>query len=161
MGIKTLKFNEWELEVNKELTEKTYENISISGADSCTCPDCKNYIEYRDQIFPKEIINLFRELGIDYRKEVEISSYMTQENGLHYIGGYFHFKGKLLSGKKYRVPSASGNGYTFDLTEISENFEIGFAPGNDMTFFENKEGLIQIEFATNIPWVIDENLEMK
>jgi hypothetical protein len=31
--------------------------------------------------------------------------------------------------------------------------------GNDLTFFEDKTGLMQIEFDTSIPWGIDKSLE--
>jgi hypothetical protein len=97
-------------------------------------------------------------LEIDYRKEVEITSYETTPNRLHPIGGWFHFKGRVLTGKDYRVPLASG-GYTFNLTPTTENFSIGFAEGSDLTFFENKVGLVRVEFETNLIWVIDTSLE--
>ncbi len=122
------------------------------------CHDCKNYVAFRDKVFPDEMIELFNDLGVDYRKEVEIISYENLPNGLHHIGGWFHFKGQVLMGKDYRVP-LPGGGYTFDLTKISDNFSIGFAEGNDLTYFEDKTGLVQIEFDTNIPWIIDKSLE--
>jgi len=154
-----VRFQNWIFEVDKALTEKTYNNISGSGADTCGCNDCKNYVAFRDKVFPAEVIELFNDLGIDYRKEVEITYYDTLPNGLHHIGGLFHFKGKVLAGKDYRVPLPLG-GHTFDLTRITENFSIGFAEGNDLTFFEDKTGLVQIEFDTSIPWIIDKTLEV-
>ncbi len=54
----TLKFRGWEFEVDRELTRKTYEKVSGSGADTCICSDCKNYVVYRDKVFPDEIKNL-------------------------------------------------------------------------------------------------------
>jgi hypothetical protein len=153
-----LKFRDWTFEVDRELTIKTYEKVPGSGADGCICNDCKNYVAYRDNVFPSEIKQLFIDLGIDYKKEVEITSFEKLENGLHHIGGWFHFKGKVLSGKDYRVP-VPGGGYTFDLTKITDYFEIGFAEGNASTFFDDKISLVQIEFMTNIPWVIDKTLE--
>ena len=149
-----VKYKDWEFEVDKELTSQTYDNISLSGADTCRCNDCKNYVAYRDKVFPDGVKELFENLGINYRKEVEVSHWEKLDNGLFHIGGWFHFKGKVLSGKNYRVP-LQGGGFTFDLTKVSENFSIGFAEGNDLTFFEDKTGLVQIEFDTNIPWVID------
>lgn len=158
MTTTTVKFRDWTFEVDKALTEQTYRNISDSGADTCSCNECKNYVAYRDKVFPKEVTDLFGDLGIDYRKEVEITSYETLPNGLHHIGGWFHFKGRVLTGKDYRVPLPSG-GYTFDLTPITNNFSIGFAEGTDLTFFEDKTNLVQMEFDTNIPWVIAKALE--
>lgn len=158
MAITIVKYKDWTFEVDKALTEQTYQNISSSGADTCGCNECKNFASYRDKVFPKEIIDLFMELEIDYRKEVEITKWETLSNGLHHIGGWFHFKGLVLTGKDYRVPLPSG-GHTFDLTRITDNFSIGFAKGSDLTFFEDRTGLVQVEFDTNIPWVIDKALE--
>jgi hypothetical protein len=155
-----LKFRDWILEVDKELTQQTYDKVSASGADTCLCNDCKNYIGYRDKVFPEEIKNLFKDLGIDYKKEVEITSWEKLPNGLHHIGGWFHFKGHILNGKDFRVQLPEG-GFTFELTKISDNFSIGFANANDLTFFEEKNHLVQIEFDTNIPWVIENKLETK
>ena len=152
-------FKDWRFEVDKTMTEQTYRGISNSGAETCGCNDCKNYVAYRDNVFPKEIIDLFSALRIDYRKEVEITSYETLANGLHHIGGWFHFKGLVLTGKDYRVSLPSG-GHTLDLTFTTDNFSIGFAEGNDLTFFEDKTDLVQVVFDTTIPWVIDKTLEI-
>lgn len=158
MTITTVKYRDWEFEVDRELTRQTYESISVSGADSCVCNDCKNYAAYRDKVFPDEIKKLFDDLGIDYKKEVEITSFETLPNGLHLIGGWFHFKGWVTSGKDYRVPLSLG-GHTFDLTIITDKFSIGFTEGNDLTFFPDKNDLVQVEFMVKIPWIIDKSLE--
>lgn len=155
-----VKYRDWEFEANRQLTKETYDKVIESGSDGCECNDCKNYIAYRDNVFPEEIRNLFNDLGIDYKKEVEITSYETLPNGLHQIGGWFHFKGCVLKGKDYRVQLPSG-GYTIDLTPIVENFSIGFAEGGDLSYFSEKTGLVQVEFITYIPWVIDKSLETK
>jgi hypothetical protein len=159
-AINIVKFRDWEFEVDKLLTLNAYNEISLSGAEACDCNDCKNYVAYRDKVFPNEIKKLFNELGVDYRKEVEITSWEKLENGLHKIGGWFHFKGKLKSGKSYKVYLES-NSYSIDLCEINQNFEIGFAEDNSQTFFKDTSGLIQIEFMTSIPWIIDKQLETK
>jgi hypothetical protein len=158
MATTILNFRDWTFEVDKELTEQTYMTVPGSGADTCGCNDCKNYVAYREKVFPKEVIKLFNELGIDFRKEVEITTWEVLLNRLHHIGGWFHFKGRIVTGKDYRVHLVQG-GHTFDLTPITDNFSIGFGEGNDLTFFEEKTGLVQVEFDTNIPWVIDKSLE--
>ena len=159
MTIAIVKFRDWTFEVDKTLNEQTYTNISSSGAHTCGCNDCKNYVDYRSKVFPGKIIELFSKLGVDYQKEVEIMSYEVLPNGLHHIGGWFHFKGRVVTGKDYRIP-LSGGGCTLDLTKINDNFSIGFAEGNDLTYFEDKSDLVQIEFGANIPWVIDKSLEI-
>ena len=158
MKIEILSYRDWTFEYNKQLTLDTYARIRESGAESCNCNDCKNYIANRDKVFPDEILKLFRDLGIDFTKEVEITNWERKPNGLHHIGGWFHFKGKVIRGKNFKIPLPSG-GFSIDLTPISDNFSIGFSEGNDLTFFEDKNELVQIEFDTSIPWIIDKELE--
>ena len=154
MSITKVKYREWEFEIDRNLTQQTYENVLVSGADSCVCNDCKNYTAYRDKVFPDEIRRLFDDLGIDYKKEVEIISFETLPNGLHHIGGWFHFKGRILTGKDCRV-----DGYTLDFTAVTDNFSIAFHNGTDLTYFIDKKDLVQVEFTTFIPWIIDKSLE--
>lgn len=155
----TVNFRDWVFEVDQQLTIRTYKQVAKSGAETCICDDCKNYVAYRDKIFPDEVKIFFAELGIDYRKEVEATHYNTWDNGLHNTGGWFHFKGKILRGKDCKVPvTPDGKGFSIQLTKIADNFSIGFTEDNALTFFEDKTGLIQIEFMTDIPWVIDKPL---
>jgi hypothetical protein len=154
------KFREWEFEVDNVVTRKTYDQVSRSGAEECECNNCKNYVAYRERVFPKEVVTFFSDIGVDYRKEIEITDYQRLPNGLHHIGGWFHFKGQILSGKDCRVfTDDSKAGWTFDLTSIDDMFSMGFCMGSDLAYFEDNAGLVQVEFETKIPWVIDKALE--
>ncbi len=155
--MKIIKFKNWELTADKKLTKSTYEKVEKGSADSCICNECKNYSNYRKNVFPEEIKNLFLEIGIDYRKESEVTRYCKQKDGLHFYGGWFHFKGDFI-GKNCEIPLGE-SGFTFDLTKIAENFSIGFRFSNALSFFEDKNNLVQIEFETQIPWTIDKELE--
>ncbi|MBW8359734.1 MAG: hypothetical protein K0M63_08055 [Weeksellaceae bacterium] len=88
-----VKYRDWELFSDRETTEQTYSEFENSGAESCGCDYCKNYIAQRETVFPDDIKELFKKLGIDYMKEIEISEFAKLENGLHYYNGWFHFKG--------------------------------------------------------------------
>jgi len=158
MAASILKYREWEFELDRELTQQVYARVAKSGADTCLCHDCKNYVAYRDHVFPPEFTSLLADLGIDYRKEVEVFRYELLPTGLHHIAGWFHFKGRVLVGPNYRDPLPNG-GHTIHLTSITDNFSIGFAEGSDLTQFPEKTGLVQVEFETAIPWVIDKSLE--
>ncbi len=149
-------FKDWKFEVDKNLTEYNYENLKFGGADSCDCKDCKNYVQYRENIFPEEVKLLFNSLGIDYKKDVEILSYESLPNDLHHVGGWFVFIGKMLSGNDCSKCLPSG-GSTLDLFELTSNFSIGFTNKISYSYFEKNLDLVQVEFQTNIPWVISEN----
>jgi len=154
------RFLDWEFEVDNVITKHTYGQVSRSGTETCDCYNCKNYLAVRERVFPKEIVAFLVDIGIDYRKEVEISYYRRFPNGLHHIGGWFHFKGQILSGKDCRVFTDDlKTGWPFDLTSIDDIFSIGFYKGSNSAYFEDKVGLIQVEFETFIPWVIDRTLE--
>jgi len=145
-------FQDWEVFAVKELTAQTYLELEHSSTESCGCDYCKNFIEQRERIFPDEIKELFSKLGIDYKKEIEISEFAKLENGLHYYSGWFHFKGDFI-GKDCTVPLQNG-GHTFDLTKIMENFSIGFRRDNALKPFKDTNRIVQIEFDCNIPWVL-------
>jgi hypothetical protein len=152
-----LKFRDWEIIVDKQLTKSTYDKTIIGSADACICDECKNYTNYRDNVFPEEIKQFLKQLGVDYKKESEVCRYCKLENGLHHYGGWFHFKGQF-NGKNCSIPLENG-GYTFDLTLITDKFSIGFLMSSALAFFENHDNLVQIEFEVKIPWTIDAESE--
>ncbi|MBF9254394.1 hypothetical protein I2I11_13900 [Pontibacter sp. 172403-2] len=143
---------DWELFSDKELTEQTYLEVEQSGAESCGCAYCRNFIEQREAVFPDEIKDLLGKLGVDYKKEVDISEFAKLESGLHYYNGWFHFKGDF-KGVDCSIALPNG-GYTTDLRKITDKFYIGFCHGDALTPFKDKEGLVQIEFDCYLPWVL-------
>jgi hypothetical protein len=154
----TIKYKDWDLTFDKEATRIAYDNLEKGSAESCDCNDCKNFADNKDKIYPEEIRRLFDQLGIDFRKETEISHYCRQKDGLHHYGGWFHFKGQF-EGKDCTIHLPSG-GHTLELTPVAENFSIGLRVDNSLTIFQDKEGLVQIEFEAKIPWTIDNKLEV-
>lgn len=150
----TIKYRDWELIVDKELTKQTYEKVEIGGVESCTCKDCKNFANNRENIYPQEIKELLTNLGIDYRKECEVWHYCKDELGKYCYSGWFHFKGSF-KGKSLSAATLDTT-TTYDLTPITETFSLGFLYDTSLTFFENKENLVQVEFDTKTSWTIDE-----
>lgn len=157
--MEVVQFKNWKFEVDKTLTLETYTGVTNSGSTSCGCNDCKNYIANRESVFPEEVKDLFLNLGIDYNKEVEICSWQILPNGLHHIAGWFHFKGKIIEGKN-RKKDIEKSGFYIGLTEIGNDFSIGFCEQSSLTFFKDKSELIQVEFEAHIPWVINKSLEI-
>lgn len=152
-----VKFKEWELIVDRELTKLTYDKVAVGGPESRGCNDCKNFTDNKEDIYPEEIKKLFDQLGINFKKESEICHYCRQSDGLYYYGGWFHFKGHF-KGKDCTVPTGN-NAFTFDLTPINDKFSIGFRYDSALTFFDEKENLVQVEFDAKTPWTINKELE--
>jgi hypothetical protein len=156
--ITTIKYKDWDLTFDNEATRSAYDNLEKGSAEGCNCNDCKNFADNRDKVYQDEVKMLFDQLGIDYKKETEISHYCRQVDGLHHYGGWFHFKGQF-KGKDCTVPLPSG-GHTLELTPVTKNFSIGFRLDNSLTIFQDNEGLVQIEFESKVPWTIDKELEV-
>ncbi len=164
MSMRKVKFRGWEFEVDFELTKKTYAHVIGGFSENCDCKYCLNYHPQRDEIFPEEIKILFENLGIDYYKESECLNYFdasefsnTDEhvNKLYGYGGWFHFAGNILSGRE----CLDENTNTYKLTQITDDFAIGFKRGKDLNFFEDDIPLVQVEFEAKTPWVIGEIVE--
>nr|WP_297787964.1 hypothetical protein [uncultured Allomuricauda sp.] len=100
---KEVKYKDWVFEVEFSRTKEIYSLLETGSPESCGCNECLNFSQNRDKIYPKEIKELFCELGIDYKKESEIYHQVRLENGLHYYGGWFHFKGKIKNGKDCKI----------------------------------------------------------
>ena len=69
--MKTIKFKNWELIVDKELTKSTYEKVEMGNSDSCVCNECKNYSNYRENFFPKKLKICFQKLELTIEKKVK------------------------------------------------------------------------------------------
>jgi len=152
-----ISFKNWELIVDYEITKATYEKTPFGGSDTCGCNYCKNFADNKDSIYPDEIKRLFNELGIDYKKECEVWHYYHDELGYHCYSGWFHFKGSFQD-KNY-VCQTNEIDPIIDLVPMNENFSIGFSENNQLSFFENKETLVQVEFTAKTKWTIDKSLE--
>jgi hypothetical protein len=151
-----VKYGDWEFDVDFAATQIVYSTISEGGAQTCTCTYCKNYIAQIDSIFPKDIIKLLSDLGIDYSKDYEVWQYAKLDNGLHQYGGCFHFIGSFR-GESCQV-KIDDNTYKLVLNEVAPNFSIGFSHPLYITqsFFNDSQAVVEVNFGFLAPWVIDE-----
>ena len=157
MKMTTIKYRNWELSVDRETTQMAYYKVSNGSAENCNCNDCKNFANYRESVYPDEIKQLFSDLGIDYKKESEVSHFERLDSGLHFYSGWFHFKGQFI-GKDSTV-AIQPDSFMKNLFELTDKFSLGFRVDNALTFFEDIENLVQIEFEAKIPWTIEKELE--
>ena len=160
MAYTKIEYRDWEFEADQQGTKDAYKTVQKSGAEACGCNNCKNFVAARQEIFPQEVLDLIRQLGVDYQKEADASEMMVDDKGHHQYYGIFHFKGKMLKGKDCAISLPSG-GHNIELDEITPNFSIGFTSGKSLALLEDKDELVQIEFSVNIPWVINRELEGK
>ncbi len=152
MGLITIDYKDWTFSSDVELTKSAYKRIERGSADICICDNCRNFSTLRDSAYPDEVKKLFQDLGIDYKKEPEVSYFAKQGNGLHYYSGFFHFRGNYTG--KDCCTALPGGGYNLNLTPITDVFKIGAHMDNSLSYFEDKESIVQIEFSVELPWAL-------
>lgn len=150
-------FREWTFEVDVLRTVEVYLASERASADSCGCHACLNFAAQRDVLYGSELRALLRDLGIDHRKEDEVSHYGRNADGSHNYNGCFHFKGRITEGWDCMVP-AGIDGYTVSGVLLGEHLSVGFfkPPRRVYDRFAADEhgGLIQVEFSIVLPWVL-------
>ncbi len=152
---KEITYKSWRFEVDIHRTKEVYDNVEMGSPESCQCNACKNFSANRENIYPVEIKKLLTELGVDYKKESEVCHYCQLENGKHFYGGWFHFKGKIVAGEDCKVNLPNG-GSEVNTTPVNEYFQIGFMKGANLSFFapDERNELVQVEFLATSDWVL-------
>jgi hypothetical protein len=136
-------YRDWILDCDVEATRVGYQTIAVGGAESCDCAGCRNFLAQRECVYPAEVLNLFDELGVNYKRDAETYHTARLEPGLHLYGRWFHFVGAILTEP---IGPATLN-----------NFTIDFFPDRALAAkaFENQR-LVQIEITVKLPWVLSE-----
>lgn len=149
---RTINYNHWTFEIDQKLTKTLYSNIMWGRADAIPTKEFKNYVIQRDYLFPKEIIDLFRALGVDYKKELKLN-HSIEENGLNCYEGTFYFVGELKKGNSCKI-DIGNNDFVYELTPVTENFSIGFYQEDGKVF---NHPLIYILYSIVVPYNISMN----
>ncbi len=140
-------FRDWLFTVDRDKTKQAYADIPQSSPEACGCELCLNFIAIRQSIYPTEVLDLFGQLGVDYRREAEVYHIAKLESGLHLYGGWLHFIGEISRG-----PDAPA--------KVNDHFTIDFLRKRDLAAESfGEEELVQIEIVAEIPWVLSNEKE--
>jgi hypothetical protein len=132
--------------VEPEETRRIYARIPCGGADTCNCLPCRNFQLVRDAAYPPDFRELLNELGIDYRKELEVFLGVPLENGTHLYEGWFCFVGKAYGRAMSTSDSSTDTGFSYRIADS--------APGPQREFEDH--GVLHLEFRTSVPWLLPE-----
>lgn len=175
--MKEIIFLNWKLLVDDEQNKLAYQNV-VGITESCDCKWCANFAMARDQTYPKKVINLFEQLGVDCTKEADLyqQGRDAKENTIIYRW-WFYFIGKVLEGPQAwefipaDSPKGDGGPYWWkELVTLRErpfSFLIGFADaaGRRQAFEEQYVPealkpfeLVQIEFNADVSWMLSSPL---
>lgn len=154
--MKRIQIHKWIIEYDFNKTKEFYKSYHLI-TEGCECLNCKNFVE-PTPFLPKAVVTFFDSLGIDPRKEGEVSEYCENEDGTHLYGGFFHIVGRLISGPDvWNKNDESGTVTSLDkdLYKI-DNFRFGFTNEKNLVRDGFPEPILQIEFEGIVPWVIPE-----
>ena len=130
--------------VDSDATRDAYARITRGGADTCNCLPCRNYRLVRDIAYPTEFRSLLDELGVDYRKELEVYFGVPQPDGLHHYEGWFCFAGKVYG--RDITPELETSPFSYRIDDSAPEPQPEFAGMSVVTLW----------FATAVPWRLDE-----
>jgi hypothetical protein len=149
-----IRYKSWRLCCDPEATRTAYAQIESGAPERCGCDYCRNFIALREQSYPREVLDLLAQLGIDYRREAEVYHLARLPGGLHQYGGWFHFIGTFEGPEPWEA-DASGR-RRLHMVPIDDRFSLTFRREAQLAPEPLKDQpLVQLEFAVQIPWILD------
>lgn len=136
--MRQMKIGSWIIEVDVNKTKEFYDNYHVITED-CNCDYCANYFLACEQ-FPPKMKELFRSLGIDPRKEGEVTEYIKNKDGTHLYSAFYHLVGRIIEG---------GNDFVY-----GDGVEISFTEELDLVPVGFPKPTIQFEIQMEISWVL-------
>ncbi|MFV8830382.1 hypothetical protein [Alkalihalobacterium sp. APHAB7] len=150
--MKQTKIGPWTIEVDVDKTKEFYDKYHLITED-CDCDYCANYVLACDR-FPSEMKDLFQSLGIDPRKEGEISEYMENQDSTHLYSAFYHMVGRIIEGPKLWTPSKKGSKVSTPSFVEYHGVEIGFSEDLALVPDGFPVPTIQFEIQMNVPWLL-------
>jgi hypothetical protein len=152
--METLSIEPWLLKHDKHATALAYAQIQSGAAEGCACDYCLNFVAARENIYPLEVQAMLEQLGVDYKKELELFWCNKEETGLHCYAGEFHFVGYLVDNDHAgNCPDSEAVALNFE--NEAQNFIWRFS---DKVIRPNKafagKALVAFHYAIRIPWVL-------
>ena len=138
-------FHNWKIDVDIDATQQLYPQDCIGDSDACGCNECVNFAAQKLTIFPDDVYQLLRGMGINPGCETYIGCYGEIHPGQFLYQGDYEFIGHVLE-----KPS---NLQEHDRLELLPGLTIAIShtPG----YNENNHPVASIEFLVSIPWVIE------
>jgi len=150
--MKKIIITDWQLEIDFDRTQNYYSNHNIE--EDCKCSSCKNYRANCDH-FSKQLMEFFQLLGVDPSKEGNFMEFGLTKDGYVIYMGFYHVVERIDEGPDY----VDDKWEQLNLFKIDQ-FEFGFS-SRDISCIPDDfpTPVLQLEFKTTIPWIIEESRE--
>lgn len=145
-SMETIALGPWTLRVDADATRRAYADVAAAGPDECACSECRNFVAARTDVYPVEALALFERLGASPLREAEVMHLGSAGEGRVRCVGWVHAVGTVEG--RY----GDGPGH-----QLAPGFEVWARAAQDMAPPPLRNlALVQLEFATEIPWLLDE-----
>lgn len=146
---------EWDLEVDPTATAQAHALRMQGSPEECGCLWCRNFASARHLAYPEYFLQFLARLGVSPGRESEVYHVREIEPGAHNYEGWFHSVGRLMNNPGLVYFGPDGTLSKGDPT--SAHFSIWFNPSNSLVpeSFPS-QNVMQIEFSTIVPWVLEE-----
>ena len=148
------------VDVDVQKTREIYNSLT-PVSKRCKCDYCANY-EKVVTMLSAQVLDFFDSLGVDLTRITESVAYNRNRDGSVHYGGWLHVCGKVVKGKEdgeHTITLRPGEAYG-----VTEDFKVWFSEECLMTEKEFDAPVMQIDFETDLPWVLDkktlENIPM-
>ena len=157
---------DWTVEADPVATRLAHNAIATGGPEVCGCQGCRNFIAGRELAYPPEALRVFDLLGMRRDRETEVGGPIDLGEGRYLYSGFLHFVGRIVSGPGVFVdvpvkdPTA-GSLSRLEYRYLTAAFGIGLAARRDLADRQFGDApLVQLEFVTEIPWLLAEPPEV-
>lgn len=133
----------WILEVDIERTHQAYEAIKLGDPETCGCLYCRNFTAARHLVYPPDALAIYEKLGIRADREAETYEAGSAGDSLRLYGGWHHFIGRIQ-----RMATE---------IRIGKDFSMLFVTARSCAEppFQKELHVVQVEFCTRVPWVLN------
>jgi hypothetical protein len=146
-----LKIGSWIIEVDISKTKAFYEKQPLLTEEWDSDFE-QNYVLACEK-FSKDVKDFFYSLGVDPRKQGEVSEYKENKDGTHIYGGFYFIVGNIISGPDFWINTVEGltpNFETVNGMQIAFTNELAMTPDDELP-----KPVIQLEFQLNVPWLLN------
>jgi hypothetical protein len=159
----------WTVEADPVATRQAHDSMAVGAPESCGCSTCRNFVAGRSRAYPEAAASLFDGLGIRSDRESQLGGAIELGDGFFLYHGFFHFVGVLVDGPAALVDVRAlpdkgaftkGTVARLEFKELQPPFRLALHTKRDLADAAfGALPLVQLEFETQLPWLLDEPYE--